>query len=143
MLTTAAVVACALSMLGRSTTDVPIRFLERPPGGVSRNAEAFRVRDPDTIYLITSSDAFKAAQRGHREIGHKAGCKKIASIIVHEEWHVKNGSDEQGAYLAQITALTAMHAESSVITGVRLSMMEVLKSQKAPRPQNAPLIVRK
>ena len=143
MLTTAAVVACALSLLGRSESAVPIRFLERPPGGVSRNAEAFRVRDPDTIYFITSSEAFRAAQRGDREIGHRAACKKLASIIVHEEWHVKNGADEQGAYLAQITALTAMHAESSMITGVRRAMTEVLKKQRMPRPQHAPLIVSK
>jgi hypothetical protein len=127
-------------MLGRSESAVPIRFLERPPGGVSRNAEAFRVRDPDTIYLITSSDAFRAAQRGEREIGHKARCKKIASIIVHEEWHVKNGADEEGAYLAQITALTAMHAESSVITGVRLAMMEVQKKRQTAPPK-PPLVV--
>jgi hypothetical protein len=133
MLTEAAVLACALNLLGRSTTAVPVRFLARPPGGVSPNAEAFRVRNPDTIYLITSAEAFRSAQRGERERGYLAGCRKLASIVVHEEWHVKHGSDEQGAYLAQISALGAMHAESAVITGVRRAMVEVLKREKAQK----------
>jgi len=140
MLTEAAVLACALNLLGRSETLAPVQFLSRPPVGVSRTAEAFRVRNPDTIYLITSTEAFRNAQRGEREIGHTAGCKRLASVVVHEEWHVTHGSDEQGAYLAQIGALTAMHAESSVITSVRRAMVEVLKRQTAQK--RPPLVAR-
>jgi hypothetical protein len=31
---------------------------------------------------------------------------KIASIIVHEEWHLRHGLDEGGAYDAQLLTLT-------------------------------------
>jgi hypothetical protein len=36
--------------------------------------------------------------------------RKIASVLVHEEWHVRHGSDEAGAYAAQLTTLVALDA---------------------------------
>ena len=58
---------------------------------------------------------------------------KIASIIVHEEWHLRHGPDESGAYHAQLTALAAMgFDEHSWSTGsVKRSMLAVL--QKPPQ----------
>lgn len=134
MLTATAVVACALNLLGRSLpTPVPIRFLEAPPAGVSKNAEAFLVRQPGTIYFITSSEVFRTAQRGYFEPGHAAACKKLASIIVHEEWHVQHGDDEEGAYVAQVTALLRVNAESAVVGGVRRAMASAVKLQRERR----------
>src|SRR4051812_43789231 len=57
MLTAAAVLACALDLLGRSPSTVPpIEFVSTIPPGVSRNAQAFLRRDPDVIVFVTSSE---------------------------------------------------------------------------------------
>ena len=127
MLTAAAVVVCALDLLGRSTgSTVPIRFLDAPPAGASRNVEAFVTLNPDTIHLITSTAAFRDAQRGRGEPGHLDGCRKIASVIVHEEWHLRHGDDEEGAYFAQITTLMRLNAGAAMLTSVRQSMAAAL-----------------
>src|SRR5688500_5026248 len=101
MSTAATVLVCALNLLGRSPGSLPpIVLLEARPPGVSANAEAFVRRKPDTIYLVTSTPAFRAARLGDRD-----ALKKIASIIAHEEWHVLHGSAEQPAYEMQLTTL--------------------------------------
>jgi len=134
MLTAAAVVVCALDLLARSHgSTVPIRLLDVPPPGASANAEAFVSRNPDTIYLITSTDAFQSAQGERYGRGNYDSCRHIAGVIVHEEWHLRNGPDEQGAYLAQLTTLAALGASQLNITAVRRSMMFVIEKQKAKR----------
>jgi hypothetical protein len=132
MLTAAAVVVCALDLLGRSPeSSVPIKFLNEPPPGASRNAEGFVTHNPDLIYLITSTPAFRAAQGGPYAQGTRDACRHIASVIVHEEWHLKNGGDEEGAYLAQMTALAALNANARAIWSVRRSMKVAVEQQKA------------
>lgn len=131
MLSAAAVVLCAFAFLGRSpSANVPIKFLHTPPPGISQNAEAVAAREPPTIYLIMSSSAFRSAQNGRGEIGHSDGCKKLASVIVHEEWHIRNGPDEEGAYVAQIVALMEMKARPEMLSDVRRSMDAVLRAQR-------------
>jgi hypothetical protein len=132
MITAAAVVVCALDLLGRSTgSTVPIRFLDVPPANASANVEAFVIRNPDTMYLVTSTAAFRDAMRGPGEPGHLDGCRKIASVIVHEEWHLRYGDDEEGAYIAQITALMRLNAATIMLTGVRQSMAAALAARQA------------
>jgi len=134
MPTAAAVVVCALDLLGRSPeSTVPIRFLSEPPPGASRNAEGFVTRDPDTIYLITSTAAFRTAQRGPYEPGRRDACRHIASVIAHEEWHLRYGADEEGAYLAQLTTLIALSADGGALSSVRRSMRVAVAQQKARR----------
>jgi hypothetical protein len=136
MLSAAAVVVCALELLGRTPHSAPhIMFLNSPPPGVSWNAEAFVVRNPDTIYLITSSRVFRDAMSVHNKDENLDAFRKIASIIVHEEWHLKNGPDERGAYLAQLTRLYALRADPRIITSVRLSMAAAVAAQKRRRPE--------
>ena len=131
MLAAAAVVVCALDLLGRSSgSTIPIRLLDTAPAGASAGVEAFVTRNPDTIFLITSSEVFRTAQRGYAEPGAPEACRKIASIIVHEEWHLLHGADEENAYLAQLTALKMLGAESATMVSVRLSMTAVLAEQR-------------
>jgi hypothetical protein len=52
--------------------------------------------------------------------------RKIASVLVHEEWHVRHGSDEAGAYAAQLTTLASLDAGP----GSRL-YHEVVRSMQA------------
>jgi hypothetical protein len=142
MATAAAVVACALVLLGRPLHSMPtLVFLEQPPPGNSPNAEAFVAGNPDTIYLITSSAVFRAALAAQPECSDRAAQVKLASILAHELWHVANGSDEQGAYTAQLVTLAwlGVHPNDPVYGGVQGSMKAAVKGQKARRDLNAGL----
>ena len=121
-------------MLGRSERHFhPINLVEVAPLGVSRNAEGFVTHDPGTIHVLTSSAVFRQATESRNHCGAREAVAKIASIIVHEEWHLRNGADERGAYLAQLTALAALgFSESSPVHwAVRRSMLARL--QKPPQ----------
>ena len=133
MLSAAAVLVCALDLLSRPAGGFPpIVLIDTRPDDVSATAEAFVRHSPDAIYLITSTEAFRAAQAGDGE-----ALKKIASIIVHERWHIRNGPDERGAYEAQLASLFGMGIDPSraLVFQVRKAMMTVLAAQKrAARP---------
>ncbi len=139
MFSAASVVVCALSMLGRSAhTLPPIAFVDAPPPGVSRQADAFVHREPDTIYLVTSAPAFQIAQRARHRCGERLALAKVASIIVHEEWHVRHGADERAAYEAQVMVLRAtlgFDAESAIVDGVRAAMRATLRAQAVAAPR--------
>ena len=131
MLSAAAVVVCALGLLGRSDPGaVPIKLLDHPPQGASQFAQGLLTREPETIWLITSTAHFRDAQRGDPD-----ALRQVASVIVHEEWHVRHGADEKGAYEAQLTTLTWLGASSNLIGAVRKSMAVVLAAQKRARGQ--------
>ena len=133
MLSAAAVLVCALDLLARQAGGfAPIVLIDTRPDDVSPTAEAFVRRNPDTIYLITTTPAFLAAKAGD-----DTALKKIASIIVHEQWHIRNGPDERGAYQAQLAALFGLGIDpgSLLAFGVRKAMLKVLAAQKrAARP---------
>ena len=61
--------------------------------------------------------------------------RKIASIIIHEEWHLRHGVDERAAYEAQVVTLMSLGASSPLISSVRGSMLAVLDAQKRARKQ--------
>ena len=132
----AAVVVCALDLLGRSAAMAPIELLSAPPPHASRNAEAFITRDPDTIHLITSTWVFQDALSEARTGARPEACRKIASIIVHEEWHLRYGPDERGAYLAQLNALLTLGAQAPTLTSVRRAMAAVVDSRRPQATQD-------
>lgn len=110
--TAAIVVRCALSLLGLSPdTFPPIAVLNSRPSMVSPDADAFTASPGDgarVIYLIGPAPAFAAAMKGVQdrgECGDREPLQMVAGILAHEEWHVKHGSDERGAYLAQLRTL--------------------------------------
>jgi hypothetical protein len=139
MSSAAAVVACALFMLGRSERSLPpIELVEFPPIEASAQAEAF-VRQPYTaIYLVTSSPTFQDAQRSVFKgcSGDLLALKKLASVIAHEAWHVRHGPDERGAYEAQLTALLFLGVQpgSGIYAGVVKSMQATLKKRRYEKP---------
>ena len=135
MWTAASVLACALSVLGRSEASMPrIELIDVAPAEVSAGAEAFVQRDTGTIFLITSSSVFRDALS-------RDGCtasfaiRKLASILAHEEWHVRNGADEKGAYHQQLITLIQLGLPpgSGVYHAVQVSMLRVLDAQKRER----------
>jgi hypothetical protein len=87
MISAAAVVVCALKVLGRSPSTLPPIALVRGPAGISSAVQGFVRPGPGVISLVTDSEVFEAAL--------DSGCRaytaivKLASIIAHEEWHVR------------------------------------------------------
>jgi hypothetical protein len=124
----AAVLVCAIELLGRSPASMPpIEMVASPPLDVSPNADAFVRTDNATIHVVTSTAAFKNARCGNRR-----SLLKLASILVHEEWHVRNGSDERGAYDAQLLTLLRLGEPltSPVYQSVYRAMQTVMRAQK-------------
>jgi hypothetical protein len=126
-------------MLGRSEHRFhPINLVDTAPPGVSRNAEAFVTHAPDTIHILTSSKVFQEVVHWPFRCGPRAAVGKLASVLVHEEWHLRNGPDERGAYSAQLTALAMMgfDDQTMVYGGVKRSMLARL--QKPPQIASLP-----
>ena len=138
MWSAATVLVCALSLLGRSAhTLPPIEFVDAPPPEGSPLAEAFIRRAPDRIALITSTSAFQEAQRALRRCGERQALLKLASVIIHEEWHILHGPDEHGAYMAQMMALRStlgVDPDAPLFKTVRSSMNAVLEAQRSRSP---------
>lgn len=125
------ILVCALALLGRDPRTLPpITLLEVRPIEVSPIADAF-VRDA-TIYLVTSTPTFRAARSAREECGELHALRKIASIVVHEEWHVRYSADERSAYHAQLTALSALGSgpDTSEYYGVVRAMNAVLAAKQ-------------
>lgn len=134
--TAEAVLVCALTLLGRSESSFPpIRFVSHLPADVSAAAEAFvRVND-SRIYVVTSSPLFQRLQRAADRCGELAALRKLASVLVHEEWHVVHKASESDAYAAQLTALTAMGSGpgTPLYSEVRRAMRHTL-AKRRPEP---------
>ena len=137
MWTAASVLACALSVLGRSESSMPrIELIDVAPVGVSVGAEAFVLRGTGTIYLITSSDVFHAAL-SRADCGNTVVMRKLASILAHEEWHVRHGSDEKAAYEYQLVTLLRLGEQpgTGVYRAVQASMLRILEARKREKPE--------
>lgn len=136
----ATVLACALALLGRSeTTMPPIKLVDVPHPQASAHVEAYVRDSDDTIYVVTSSRLFRTAQSWNSACGDLLSLKKLASVLAHEEWHVRHGKDERSAYYAQLTTLVQLGVEpgSAIYASVVRSMLAVSKK----RNQKPELIV--
>ena len=124
MTTAAAVLVCVLGIVGRPLP--PIVLLDERPRDASLTAEAFVRRNPDTIYLLTQTDVFYEARRGSFR-----ALRKLASILVHEEWHLRYNADERRAYEAQLDELLRLgeKPEEQLYRGVMRAMRMVLRDR--------------
>jgi hypothetical protein len=105
------VLLCALNMLGRSESSFPpIAMISAATANVSAGAEGYVRHNDPHIYLITSSDNFRDAQASITRCGNANAVRKIASVLIHEEAHLRQAADERTAYEAQLTILTALGA---------------------------------
>lgn len=143
MSTAALVLVCALNLLGRSPERFPpIVLLDDRPGGVSADADAFVRRDPDVIYLLTRAPAFSEAVWAETNQGRcsdRQALARVASIVVHEEWHLRNGADERGAYAAQLTALAMLGfgPDTRLHNSVKRAMQLALERSRRPVMEHA------
>jgi hypothetical protein len=103
---------------------------------VSANADAYVPLGQARIYLITTSPAFSRARRAVYKCGDLNALRKIASVLVHEEWHVRHGSDEAGAYAAQLSTLTSLAAGpgNPVYYEVTKSMQAAIRRSREQTP---------
>jgi hypothetical protein len=139
MATAASVLVCALELLSGSVRELaPIHLVDTLPIDANVGVEGFVRLDPPAIFLVTSTPAFRAAAAAEYKCGHLMALKKIASVIVHEQWHLTHGADERGAYQAQLMALVRMNAgpHTPMYNGVARSMRHVLAIQR--RLETAP-----
>jgi hypothetical protein len=137
MWTAAAALVCALGVLNRSEASLPrIEILDEAPAFVSMGAEAFVQRNPDVIYIIASSTVVREAATTRGECGDHLAVKKLASILIHEEAHLRHGADEERAYQRQLIALIqlGLGPESRVYRDVHKSMLAVLEFRKRSAP---------
>ena len=98
MWSAATVLVCALEVLGRGAGSLPpIALLDVRQG-------------EDVIYLITSTPTFARAQAAAYRCGEREALITLASIVVHEESHLRDGTTEEQAYTRQLLALIQLGA---------------------------------
>ena len=106
-----AVFVCALSLLARSEQSFPpVRFVEHAPAGASRFVGGYVPSGEARIVLVTSTAAFTEARQALDPCANLDAIREIASVLMHEEWHVRHGADEEGAYDTQLTTLVYLGA---------------------------------
>lgn len=138
MWTAATALVCALSVLHRSEASMPrIEILDRAPAFVSTGAEAFVQRNPDIIFIIASSAVVRDAANTRGGCGDLFAVKKLASILIHEEAHLRYGDNEEKAYYRQLIALIqlGLGPDSRVYRDVHRSMKAVLQARRRNRPE--------
>ena len=134
MWTAEAVLVCALSLLGRGVASFPpIDLVATAPADVSPAAEAFVRINSGRISLVTTSSTFRRLQVHRDKCGDMHAARKLASILVHEEWHVKKGGDEKAAYQAQLTTLVSLG--SGIGSPVYQEVLRAMRRALALRPR--------
>jgi hypothetical protein len=93
---------------------LPLVLTSELPWMVSPSAEAWTVFNEhgkgERIFVYTRSRTFRCARTSRRD--QDQCLLKLASVIVHEAWHLGNGLDEVGAYEAQLSFLRLIEASA-------------------------------
>ena len=106
MWTAEVVLLCALEILGRSAGSFPsIELVATAPANASAGVEAYVGPRDKKIYLLTTSAAFRSLMASRTRCGDVMAARKIASVLIHEELHVRQNADERTAYEAQLLRL--------------------------------------
>ena len=116
----------ALVLTSPYAAGVPIVLASVPPESASPGVEAWTVfREDgkgDRVVVYRESSVYICASRHTPVHVNPYVCRlKLASIIVHEAWHFRNGPDEAGAYEAQLQFLEVRGGGSAaqIAEGVR------------------------
>ena len=137
MWTAEVVLVCALNLLGRSASSFPpIEFTPTAPAGASRWVEAYVGPLDRKIYIITTTDTFQRLLRTRNRCGDIMAARKLASLLIHEELHIRQGASEKAAYQGQLMTLTALGAGIGSLPYMEVSraMRHTLKRQQASPP---------
>jgi hypothetical protein len=149
MSTAGFVLTCAIEMLGRNEAQLPpIVILDERPADASVHAVGFVRPHEHVIYLIGSSFAFKTAieaQDNSRACRGLDALRYIASVIIHEKWHLEHGTDEEAAYSAQLTELLRLGSGPGrwPYDTTRKSMSAVMKARSAAQAARGQIALRR
>jgi len=92
--------------------NLPIVLIAALPGMVSPDAQAWTVYDEhgtgDRVFVYTRSRTFRCASAPRSD--QDQCLLRLASIIVHEAWHLRHGQGEAEAYEAQLAFLRLTEA---------------------------------
>jgi hypothetical protein len=109
MWTAEVVLLCALEVLGRSAGSFPpIEFVATAPANASPGVEAYVGPRDKKIYLLTTSNAFRRLMITQTRCGDVMAARKLASVLIHEELHIRENASERAAYQAQLVRLIMM-----------------------------------
>ena len=124
----------AVLMANLNRANLPIVLAAAPGRDVESAAEAWTTRDstdrPEQIVVSSSSAVFRCAMP---PVENHQCLLKLASILIHEEWHFRHGADERRAYDAQLTFLRMRGASSYFITGVQRARRYVMAREQQAR----------
>jgi hypothetical protein len=120
----------ALFLAGPRIAKLPIELASSVPDGASPGVEgwtSYRANgEGERISIYTGSAIFRCARLPHENPQSHECVLRLASVIVHEAWHVSSGRQEAGAYIAQIAFLMANHASDAQIASVQMARDQVL-----------------
>ena len=142
-----AVLDGALVLAGRHLYGhLPLALASELPPWVSPSAEAWTVFDEKgrgtRAFVYTRSRTFRCASVPGQD---QPRCQlKLASVIVHEAWHLQHGRGEAGAYDAQLVFLQMTEASATfqLNQAAALNINEVRRAKartlRAPEASIAP-----
>jgi hypothetical protein len=129
----ATVFVCALELLGRSAASFPpVQFVEKVPTGISSQVAGYVLAGEGRIVVITSTDAFTRARQSKDRCNDLDALREVAGVLAHEEWHVRHGPDEEGAYDAQLIALLSAgaHEDSALFHKIKQAKLAVAAASR-------------
>jgi hypothetical protein len=127
----AEVLEAAIFLAGPSVAGLPIVLASSPPVASSKGVEAWTAYGDDgkgtRIFVYIGSGVFRCAS----QLPSGAQCPlRLASAIVHEAWHFRNGPNEAAAYDAQLTFLFLHGGSTEQISSVRVSRDRMLAAER-------------
>ena len=137
MWTAEVVLLCALEILGRSAGSFPpIELVATAPANASPGVEAYVGPRDKKIYLLTTSAAFRRQMASQARCGDVMAARKIASVLIHEELHIRKNADERTAYQAQLLRLIMMGSGVGTppYQEVFYAMQHTMNRERAPAP---------
>ena len=120
-----------LTLAGLDRANLPITLATAAPASASYGVEAWTSYDAhgcgERIFVYTGSDMFRCASR---PLSMRQCLLRLASVVVHEAWHLENGRDEEEAYEVQIAFLLRNGAATEHVKAVRLAQQRVLAAER-------------
>jgi hypothetical protein len=119
-------------LAGPAIAKLPIELASVPPYGASSGVEGWTLYRSDgqgeRILVYTGSRIFRCASLPQQDPQRYQCELRLASVIVHEAWHFRNGRQEAGAYTAQIAFLIGNHASDAQIAAVQMARDHILSA---------------
>jgi hypothetical protein len=126
--------AAALRVARVKSTNLPIAVSNELPADASAGIEGWTTLRADgkgeRVFVYGKSDTFRCAKPPYES----PNCiLKLASVVIHELWHLKNGAEEPPAYDTQIGFLFRAGAPAMMIAEVMTAREAALRRVRHQR----------